>query len=528
MEFRLRAVLAFFLLANALVLVYTAHRQVASSLVLWRRFITTSAARRCALGMDLSASRDGPSLRPGDLPGYTGWLRPSSSLAGYFSVVRVEERPARIGSNWTIRVECHHPEGRQSGGSLFYVRAYGPAILPGVVHDYRNGTYDVSVAFFDPGTYQLEIVLTFSKPTPFEKLPVHGPPSYEGFLLPGFPMEIVVPFEKSRELSPPKKVCGMSDLLFTNKRSAIEMGRWLVTKKITELNFTSNKPLRRADAFLGYETGTNSIGFQADYYPLNCSLISRREAEDARILLSLLERTNMPLESKPMIKVLFIGDSTMRLQKDFVDSHYFGGASLRTELINTSGGIIPTMPAIKARLSELRKERANYFVIFNTGLHDINKLCVFKSTNNHLYIDISAPGFSCFTTYATALEEFVDLVMAFPSHLTVYQTTSAGWPKWGVYGAAWPPTMPQELALSPNAVERLNEIAWEILERKGVPTIDSYWLSLARPDNREVDLVNELSKHLVHPGLEVLSVTTRIWATMILETIRDWKDETTV
>jgi hypothetical protein len=60
----------------------------------------------------------------------------------------------------------------QNGGSLFYVRAYGPAILPGLVMDHRNGTYDVILHPMDEGIYTVEVVLTYFNPPPFSDFPM--------------------------------------------------------------------------------------------------------------------------------------------------------------------------------------------------------------------------------------------------------------------------------------------------------------------------------------------------------------------
>jgi len=477
-------------------------------------------------------------LLPGELPGYTGWFRPSSTLAQHFRIVSVDGPVTKLGTNWTVRIQCDPPPSsssddddgqqhqRNGGGSFFYVRAYGRSILPGVVDDYRNGTYDVTILPFDAGVYQLEVVLTFSKPPrSLWELPVQDEVAYEGYLLPGFPIELNIHPPTGKEavaasFPPPKRLCEIPELLETSRRSAVESGRWLVTSKITEQPYSSDIAHHNA-TFLGYQVGTHSLGFQAEYFPLKCGIISQKQVQDPNTLYQVLQSTKMP--PKP-IHVLFIGDSNMRIQKYKFDT-YFGGA-IRTELVSNYNGIVPTLESVKQRLDDLQTYNSNdatYFVIFNSGLHDIDKLC----TNSRIekrreYINVPDANFSCFEQYNETLEQFVDAVMAFPSALTVWQTTTAGWPKWGVYGAAWRPNVRQVVSLSTNAVEQLNDIAWQILERKKVPVMDGYWLSFSRPDNREINSQNDLSRHLVHPGNEVLSVLTRKWAMMILETIRDW------
>jgi len=539
---------------------------------------------------DVMSGSPNNALVQGDLPGYTGWFRPDTSLAGHFSIVGVRAAVGReedgggepssssslsfkgdgavvvpVRHRWTVRIRCNHPECR-NGGSLFYVRAYGPSILPGRVTDLGIGIYDVSVVFFDPGTYQLEVVLTFSKPPPVASYPLNRTVAYEGYLLPGFPMEVRVPDAYdagddarrsgggllrrirerrrtqlsstgiARQQQPNSRLCETRDLLETGPDSAVERGRWLVTRKVAARRYSSDLS-HHEQSLRGYQVGDNSIGFRADYVPTDCALISDRQVRDADILLKALESSNIVvrpssksnLESKSSpyrqpIRVIFIGDSNMRIQRDYFNDNCFGGA-LYTELIDTSGGIAAALPSIRQRLEYLKAEaNSTNFVIFNTGLHDLDRLCVFKDINmNHSYVDITKPGFSCFELYAKTLDEFVDVVKAFPSALTVWQSTSAGWPKWGVYGAAWNPRVRQIVQLSPNAVESLNAVAWEVVaEKKGVPVMDYYWLTLSRPDNRQIDEENRLTQHLVHPGLEVLSAVARKWATMILEAIRDY------
>jgi hypothetical protein len=79
-------------------------------------------------------------LRQGDLPGYTGWARPSNT-----SLVPLRYRTATV-QEWSIIIDlhmhCHHAQ--PTWWSLFFVRAHGPAILPGLVTDHGNGTYDVT------------------------------------------------------------------------------------------------------------------------------------------------------------------------------------------------------------------------------------------------------------------------------------------------------------------------------------------------------------------------------------------------
>jgi len=474
------------------------------------------------------------SLRLGDLPGYTGWARPSNTLAHFFSIVRMDPATPIEGSNWTVSVVCRHEEGKH-GGAFFYVRAYGKSILPGFVTDHRNGTYDITILPFDAGIYQLEVVLTFSNPPRLDVMPSEEDEAgYEGYLLPGFPLELVVFSEadqtrvdRENRAASSARLCGMSELLEESPRSTAERGRWLVMENIAEKNYSrqsSNNAL-----YQGYLSGLNSVGFRLDYVPRFCSLTSSAQAlEDFHFLATRLDAGAVTAKSNATTAsnsssahVIFIGDSNFRIQEETFRKQF--GHVISSELISTSGGIIPMLPAVKERLQELKNDKndRDYFVLFNTGLHDIDKLCVkHRSAERQQYITIPDVNFSCFAAYHRAVEDFVDVINDFPATLRVWETTTAGWPKWGLYGAAWPTTRLQPLPLSPNAVEHLNTIAWEVMKAKNVMVLDAYWLTLSRPDNRQINADNDLTQHLVHAGEEVYSVLIRKWAMLIIEALR--------
>jgi hypothetical protein len=59
------------------------------------------------------------------------------------------------------------------------------------VTDHGNGTYDVTF-FRSIRDYTVEVVLAFSRPPPWSDFPVQDEPAYEGYLLPGFPLQVNV------------------------------------------------------------------------------------------------------------------------------------------------------------------------------------------------------------------------------------------------------------------------------------------------------------------------------------------------
>ena len=436
-----------------------------------------------------------------------------------------------------------------AGGALFYVRAYGRWILPGFVTDHRNGTYDITILPLDAGLYQLEVVLTFSHPPPwnasFTCHRYYYYLGYEGYLLPGFPLPIAFRSKEEEDnndmprrqvrrsastSTTTRRLCGQSDWVEQTPRSTVERGRWLVLRKSVENDYyhqqnESSASFLGSSTFNGYLSGVNSLGVRLDYVPTFCSLWSNRQAhrEFRRRLHKQQQRAAREgANTKGGIRVLFIGDSNFRIQQQLFNQLF--GDLIESELISTSGGILHTLPMIKARLRQLRdvqtaEEKEEYFILFNTGLHDIDKLCARSSSEQSSSLTTTTNVTSFFSTYRTAVEEFVDVVNEFPATLRVWQTTSAGWPKWGLYGVAWPPHKLQPFPLSPNFVEHLNAVAWEIMNERQILVMDSYWLTLARPDHRQITMENTLSQHLVHAGEEVYSVLLRKWLAIILDAL---------
>eukprot|EP00978_Attheya_sp_CCMP212_P017561 scaffold46967_cov52-Attheya_sp.AAC.1 len=127
--------------------------------------------------------------------------------------------------------------------------------------------------------------------------------------------------------------------------------------------------------------------------------------------------------------------------------------------------------------------------------------------------------------YRAAVNDLVEFIQQFPAELRVFQSTSAGWLRYGNYGFAWPSTQLQPFPLSANFVSHFNDISFDVIKTIAPPAnifiMDAYWVSLPRPDHREVNANNDIGKHLVHPGPEVMSVLQRKWLMMILERLCD-------
>lgn len=99
------------------------------------------------------------------------------------------------------------------------------------------------------------------------------------------------------------------------------------------------------------------------------------------------------------------------------------------------------------------------------------------------------------------------------------EKTQAGWPKYGNFGNAWPTWEMQRFPLDPGIVLAFNDIIWPMLQDKNIPTMDGYWLTLARPDHREAITKKEqnVGKRLAHAGPEVYNILSTQFLMLILE-----------
>lgn len=70
-------------------------------------------------------------------------------------------------------------------------------------------------------------------------------------------------------------------------------------------------------------------------------------------------------------------------------------------------------------------------------------------------------------------------------------------------------------------VDFFNDIAFNILKDQfpRIPIMDGYWVSYARPDNREISKRDKqaLAKKMSHPGIEVALALLRSWVTVVTQ-----------
>merc|ERR1712176_1108514 len=74
-------------------------------------------------------------------------------------------------------------------------------------------------------------------------------------------------------------------------------------------------------------------------------------------------------------------------------------------------------------------ETKNVAILFNTGLHDVVQLCIMRPS----YLP---PDFkSCLDEYKKIMQDVKNYLTALPSQvLAVFQSTSAGWLRYGNWG----------------------------------------------------------------------------------------------
>jgi hypothetical protein len=467
----------------------------------------------------LSRQDDCHVLKDSGLPGYTGWARPSSTLAGSFSIVDAGNTTAYADSDWEIKLSCDACQGLLRHPSSLLVRAYGPAILTGLVRTEGTDRYSVMLHPMQPGQYQLEVVVSYSAGIDFDAFPLLRdqlpPPYFEGYLIKGFPFKLfVLPNEKRAPVSKAPS-CNTEQLVFTGGSWANQWkrGSWRVTSTIDENSYDrQNAPVSLA----GYQDGQNSIGFTAAYEPNEgCRLVGMNE--------TLKPCTNQ------RVRIILIGDSVMRLQRDWLVAR-LDPNKFQVSFVELYGGILlcarvtgPNISTLPVEIRESSSAYAGNMVIVNSGMHDIHRLCGHQFIDERpTYLSQSEMAMPCTELYERALTELLITVRQIPARVRMFQTTHAAWPKYGNYGVAWDPRYGQELPLDAAFVERFNDVAVGLVEQMNldapntgvairIEMVDTYWMTLARPDNRETSKSADIGKKLSHPGTEVVAYMVQIW-----------------
>lgn len=211
----------------------------------------------------------------------------------------------------------------------------------------------------------------------------------------------------------------------------------------------------------------------------------------------------------------------MRLQYDYIRQALGNDSMMRVTFIELFGGALRCRflsgPKITVPWDDTNEQR---IVVWNTGLHDIHRLCDTSfSDDRATYLPSSMLSANCVDNYRRAVESVAQDIAASlkPVH-TVFQTTHAAWPKWGNYGVAWDPRYGQSLPLDTSFIQAFNTIAVDVLKKLHPKTmlVDGFWVTLPRPDHREVDEMNRIGKKLSHPGIEVVRAMVRLWWNVVV------------
>jgi hypothetical protein len=471
-------------------------------------------------------------LAPGELPGYTGWARSERTLAGYFQITSSSSnlRP-KVGEVFSVTVQCQNEDVCSKGHSMFFLRAYGPSIISGeAVKVKGSSSYNLRFQFLDSGVYTVEAVVSFSNAPSFDTFPLAEnriPPDYEGYLLPGFPLIVTVPPISKNEPDPSQtRWCSFDELTESSTNSTLQKARWKVTSKLNGIGYKgSSSPQPISD--MGYKQTIHSLGIQMAYkYFSGCAILPRaayakRQGNNNPLSKCSKQEGSLPPQN---LQVIFIGDSVMRLQKDTFEEYVGHMKNVKVSFVELYGGYRRCEKKgtdIQAHFNDIMRRQPNDLkvVLFNTGLHDIHRLCgqeFQKDRYEYLNHDqLDAKTFTCTKEYEAIMEDFVAMVKRFPADLRIFQSTTAGWPKYGNFGVDWPTNNGQSLPLAPDTVSRFNDIAYGVLSkhRGDIHIMDGFWITYARPDNREI---GSTGKKLSHPGFEVLSFMTRIWSQLIV------------
>ena len=96
-----------------------------------------------------------------------------------------------------------------------------------------------------------------------------------------------------------------------------------------------------------------------------------------------------------------------------------------------------------------------------------------------------------------------------------------GWPKYGNWGVIWPTEGIQNMPVATEFIAFFNDLAYQVMKDSfpTIPIMDGYWISYARPDNREINIgpKKALEKKLSHPGVEVVTAMLRTWTTIVTQ-----------
>jgi hypothetical protein len=221
-----------------------------------------------------------------------------------------------------------------------------------------------------------------------------------------------------------------------------------------------------------------------------------------------------------------IGDSTFRLQEKLLKHFAASNKNIKVSFVELYGGYFKTQiltgPNVKEFLKQVSQSTERKVILFNTGLHDIHRLCgggeMIKDRQTYLRSDMPS---SCVDLYEMAVATLVEDIMELPDNdVKIFQTTTAAWNKYGNYGVAWDPRYGQPLPLDAAFIKHFNDVALVVLAKfPSIHVVDGFHVSYSRPDHREIDEKSAIGKKLSHPGVEVISAMVRVWSMVFLQEV---------
>ena len=461
----------------------------------------------------------GLSIRPGDLPGYTGWGRSESTLAPFFRITEVPSTGI-AGSLVRIIMECQGNSLCETSRPSFFVRAYGPSIITGQVNRIPDSesSFEINLRPIDPGSYHVEIVLTFSDLPDFGSFPLPDAESfkkhlYEGYHVSGSPFQLNV---IGQPLSEPSDLplCKPEQLVETSRDDkSRRRARWRVIDNINSVNHQRNTLTEKNVTLQGYQESFNSLGIVMDY-----------QFEDCRLMPEPTHKINLFQCVREPLHIILIGDSTFRLQEKVIRKYVAFNPLIRVSFLELYGGYFKTQyltgPNVSDFLAQTADDVGKRMILFNTGLHDIHRLCGGEEMieDRLTYLRSDMPR-ACVDMYKIAISKLAEDIAKLPeTDIKIFQTTTAAWQKYGNYGVAWDPRYGQPLPLDTSFIEYFNAVAVQTLRQyPNIQIIDGFYVSLSRPDHREVDAKSALGRKLSHPGVEVISAMVRMWSMLILQ-----------
>jgi len=466
---------------------------------------------------DLSVTKLSPlNLHAGELPTYSGWPRPSSTVAYHFRIQDAcpTSLPSSSSVSWSCTIKCPSCATNNMSSTWFYIRAYGPAIVAGHAQKVGVNEYKLSLPpLIDAGSYVIEAIVTFSNVPPMKSFPMKDAPLYEGYTLHDFPKNLQVT-EILNTTQEQLRPCSLKQLFREPDTS-----RWRITARNAY-----QSSFQQSSIYESYIKGDGGSGYHAAYERSDCDIPKIDVSKWKRGLKKLCEETHC---QKAVAEIVLIGDSTMNQMFESIQTVFRDIPLIRILFVSVWGGVIRCFrtgnktdisSVFDASISSSRR-----VVLWNSGLHEIHRLCGFEFARDRAsYLTEKELKQPCTEVYQKALEMLHNATQIIPSAMTVFSLTQASWPKYGTHAMNWSGLRGQHLPLDPGFVFEFNKIATAFAMAHNVSILQNgaYAMTLSRPDHRELSKKGGMGKKMAHPGVDVVSQLTKVtlhWAWQVLK-----------